>query len=298
MDFIVKGDMLMCYSLEFLYVFVEVVVLGLFFVVVCCLKKIQFIISIVIVMLEVDFGLILFDCSGCYFVLINDGCKVFGYVQDVLVVVDCLEQFSICFVDVVELCLSLVFFDIYQIDFVYYLLWCFEQCFLDIELEWLDVEGEDVLDVVQCGCVYLGLLLQQVVYFVGLVVWVVLLCVEMVVFVVYGYVLVQCFVIDEVDLVGYWQICLSGNELCNGQLCGWIWVVLDYLMVLEMVEDGFGWVELLCVLVVCYGCGQFCEFVLFGWLWLVVCDVVWFREVLLGLVVLWLLDQFWVMCEV
>jgi DNA-binding transcriptional LysR family regulator len=292
MDSIVKGDTSMRYSPESLHAFVEAAALGSFSAAARRLKKTQSTISTAIATLEADLGLTLFDRSGRYPVLTNDGCKVLGHVQDVLAAADRLEQLSIRLADVVEPRLSLVFSDIYQIDPAHHLLRRFEQRFPDIELEWLDAEGEDVLDAVQRGRAHLGLLPQQAAYPAGLAVRAVPLRAEMAVFVAHGHALAQRPAIDEADLAGHRQICLSGNELRNGQPRGRTWAASDYLMVLEMAEDGFGWAELPRALVARYGRGQLRELALPGWPRLVACDAVWSKDAPLGPAALWLLDQF------
>lgn len=114
----------------------------------------------------------------------------------------------------------------------------------------------------------------------------------MYVFVEYGDVEVLYVVLCDVC-----ELCFNIYVKMEG--CGiddWIvvgmqyWLVLSYLMLLEMVVLGFGWVELLCWMVEYFVCDCLCELCLCGWLCCVWVDVVWLCNWLLGLVGLWLFD--------
>lgn len=282
----------MRYGPESLHAFVEAAALGSFSAAARRLKKTQSTISTAIATLEADLGLTLFDRSGRYPVLTEDGRKVLGHVQEILASAERLEQLSIRLADNVEPRLSLVFSDIYQLNPDHHLLQRFEQRFPDIELEWLDAEGSDVLDVVQRGRAHLGLLPHQPHYPSELVVRALPLRAEMAVFVARQHPLAQHAALDEAHLASHRQLCLSGDALGQGKARGRTWSASDYLMVLEMAEDGFGWAELPRELVARYGRGRLVELALPGWPRLVSTDAVWLKGTPLGPAALWLLDQF------
>lgn len=292
MDTIDKGDTSVRYGPESLHAFVEAAALGSFSAAARRLKKTQSTISTAIATLEADLGLTLFDRSGRYPVLTDDGRKVLGHVQEILAAAERLEQLSIRLADVVEPRLGLVFSDIYQLNPDQHLLHRFEQRFPDIELEWLDAEGDDVLDVVMHGRAQLGLLPQQRQYPSELAVRTLPVRAEMAVFVARGHALAQVGGADDAALARHRRICLSGDVQRSGPPRGRSWSASDYLMVLEMAEDGFGWAELPRNLVTRYGRGLLVELPLPGWPRLVACDAVWRKDTALGPAALWLLDQF------
>jgi len=292
MEPIGKGDTSMRYSPESLHAFVEAAALGSFSAAARRLKKTQSTISTAIATLEADLGLTLFNRSGRYPVLTEDGRKVLGHAQEILAAADRLEQLSIRLADEVEPRLSLVFSDIYQLNPDQHLLRRFEQRFPDIELEWLDAEGSDVLDVVQRGRAHLGLMPHQPAYPSELAVRALPLRAEMAVFVATGHPLAALHAPEESHLATHRQICLSGDATREGHARGRTWSASDYLMVLEMAEDGFGWAELPRALVARYGRGMLVELPLPGWPRLVSTDAVWRKDTPLGPAALWLLDQF------
>ncbi|MER2178570.1 MAG: substrate-binding domain-containing protein, partial [Stenotrophomonas maltophilia] len=168
----------------------------------------------------------------------------------------------------------------------------FEQRFPDLELEWLDAEGSDVLDVVQRGRAHLGLIPHQSAYPSELAVRALPLRADMAIFVATGHPLAAQPAPDGSHLASHRQICLSGDAEREGHARGRTWSASDYLMVLEMAEDGFGWAELPRSLVTRYGRGMLIELPLPGWPRLVSTDAVWHKGTPLGPAALWLLDQF------
>lgn len=292
MEPIDKGDTSMRYGPESLHAFVEAAALGSFSAAARRLKKTQSTVSTAIATLEADLGLTLFDRSGRYPVLTEDGRKVLGHAQEILAAADRLEQLSIRLADEVEPRLSLVFSDIYQLNPDQHLLRRFEQRFPDIDLEWLDAEGSDVLEVVQRGRAHLGLIPHQPAYPSELAVRALPLRAEMAVFVAADHALAALPAPEESHLALHRQICLSGDALRDGHARGRTWSASDYLMVLEMAEDGFGWAELPRALVARYGRGMLVELPLPGWPRLIGADAVWSRDTSLGPAALWLLDEF------
>jgi len=292
MESIDKGDISMRYGPESLHAFVEAAALGSFSAAARRLKKTQSTISTAIATLEADLGLTLFDRSGRYPQLTDAGRQVLGHAQEILAADARLQQLSVRLAAPVEPRLTVVFSDVYQLDPELRVLQRFAEAFPEIELEWLDAEGSDVLDVVQRGRAHLGLVPQQAQYPSDLTVRALPLRAEMAVFVARQHALAQIDAADESHLAGHRRICLSGDDQRSGPARGRSWSASDYLMVLEMAEDGFGWAELPRTLVARYGRGQLVELALPGWPKLVACDAVWRKGETLGPAALWLLDEF------
>lgn len=98
-------------------------------------------------------------------------------------------------------------------------------------------------------------------------------CVEFGLFVVVDYLLVGLEWVSECDFFEWCLLCLNiyseiGVVINDGLLFsgGCCWLVFNYLLLLEMVIYGFGWVELLCWLVSGYVNGWLKELLVFGWL--------------------------------
>lgn len=139
----------MYYVFEVLFVFVEVVLFGLFMVVVCKFGKCQLIVLEVIVNFEIDLGVQLFDCLMCMLMFIDVGCVLLLQVQcvfEVSVVIDCMV---VWFVYGEEVWFMFVVFDMYQLKCYEEMLMVFEWCFLVFEFECQIVEYDDVFDLIQ-----------------------------------------------------------------------------------------------------------------------------------------------------
>lgn len=159
----------MPYSPESLQAFVEAAALGSFSAAARRLRKTQSTVSTAIAHLEADLGVSLFDRSGRYPQLTEAGRQVLGHAQEILAADARLQQLSVRLAAPVEPRLTVVFSDVYQLDPEQRILQRFAEAFPEIELEWLDAEGEDVLDLVGSGRAGLGLLPRQERYPDGLV---------------------------------------------------------------------------------------------------------------------------------
>ena len=159
----------MPYSPESLQAFVEAAALGSFSAAARRLRKTQSTVSTAIAHLEADLGVSLFDRSGRYPQLTEAGRQVLGHAQEILAADARLQQLSVRLAAPVEPRLTVAFSDVYQLDPEQRVLQRFAEAFPEIELEWLDAEGEDVLELVSNGRAALGLLPRQEHYPDGLV---------------------------------------------------------------------------------------------------------------------------------
>ncbi|MEW6385288.1 MAG: LysR family transcriptional regulator, partial [Pseudomonadota bacterium] len=151
----------MPYSPESLQAFVEAAALGSFSAAARRLRKTQSTVSTAIAHLEADLGVSLFDRSGRYPQLTEAGRQVLAHAQEILAADTRLQQLSVRLAAPVEARLTVVFSDVYQLDPEQRVLQRFAEAFPEIELEWLDAEGEDVLELVGSGRAALGLLPRQ-----------------------------------------------------------------------------------------------------------------------------------------
>ncbi|WP_313251862.1 LysR family transcriptional regulator, partial [Stenotrophomonas indicatrix] len=154
----------MPYSPESLQAFVEAAALGSFSAAARRLRKTQSTVSTAIAHLEADLGMVLFDRSGRYPQLTDAGRQVLGHAQEILAADARLQQLSVRLSAPVEPRLTVVFSDVYQLDPAQRVLQRFAEAFPEIELEWLDAEGRDVLELVDAGRAGLGLLPRQAQY--------------------------------------------------------------------------------------------------------------------------------------
>ncbi|MEN3931036.1 LysR family transcriptional regulator [Microvirga sp. W0021] len=282
----------MRYAPEALEAFVEAAALGSFSSAARKLGKTQSTVSTAIANLEIDLGLTLFSRDGRYPVLTEAGHKVLGYAHEILAASDRLEELSIRMADEVEARLTIVISDIYQLNPDQGILRRFEKRFPDIELEYLDAERADVLDLLQTGRAQLGLLAAQSDYPSDIIARRLPERVEMAVYVGRKHPLAAIPELTSDHLARYRHIYLNTYAATDKKPGGLVWSASDYLMVLEMAEEGFGWAELPRSLVKQYGRGRLVELKLNGWPRPIAADVAWSKHTPPGPAGFWLLDQF------
>ncbi|WP_313435694.1 LysR family transcriptional regulator [Stenotrophomonas sp.] len=277
----------MPYSPESLQAFVEAAALGSFSAAARRLRKTQSTVSTAIAHLEADLGVALFDRSGRYPQLTEAGRQVLGHAQDILAADTRLQQLSMRLAAPVEPRLTLVFSDVYQLDPEQRLLQRFADAFADVELEWLDAEGHDVLELVGNGRAALGLLPRQGSYPDALVAQPLAHYSELSVYVAATHPLAQAGARAAAQRARYRQVRLSAQADHEPAPAGSAWTASDYLMVMEMAEDGVGWAELPKALVQRYDRGQLVELTLPGWPRRIHSDLVWRRDAPPGPAALW-----------
>ncbi|MCB7147510.1 LysR family transcriptional regulator [Stenotrophomonas maltophilia] len=279
----------MPYSPESLQAFVEAAALGSFSAAARRLRKTQSTVSTAIAHLEADLGVSLFDRSGRYPQLTEAGRQVLGHAQEILADTR-LQQLSVRLAAPVEARLTVVFSDVYQLDPEQRVLQRFAEAFPEIELEWLDAEGEDVLELVGSGRAALGLLPRQESYPDGLVARPLAHHSELSVYVAHDHPLADAGRRAASQLARYRQVRLSAEVDHARAVTGLAWTATDYLMVMEIAEDGIGWAELPRALVQRYDRGQLVELTLPGWPRRIHSDLLWRRDTPPGPAALWWAD--------
>jgi len=277
----------MPYSPESLQAFVEAAALGSFSAAARRLRKTQSTVSTAIAHLEADLGMVLFDRSGRYPQLTDAGRQVLGHAQEILAADARLQQLSVRLAAPVEPRLTVVFSDVYQLDPAQRVLQRFAEAFPEIELEWLDAEGRDVLELVDAGRAGLGLLPRQAQYPDALVAQPLAHHSELAVYVASDHPLAQAGVRAAAQLARHRQVRLSAQADHATPISGPAWTASDYLMVMEMAEDGIGWAELPRALVQRYDRGRLLELRVPGWPRRIHSDLVWRRDTPPGPAALW-----------
>ncbi|QBF26280.1 LysR family transcriptional regulator [Pseudomonas tructae] len=280
----------MRYSPEALHAFVEAAALGSFSAAARKLRKSQSTISAAIANLEADLGVSLFDRQARQPVLTEAGRKVLGHVQEILAASERLDQLSIRLADQVEPRLTIVLSDMHQFSPTHQVLQRFEQRYQDVELECMLAEAGDVLNLLQSGRAHLGILAAQTGYPPDVAATRLAAQAMMGVFVAREHPLAQLPQPTQAHLAGHRQLYLNTYTESENKPQGRVWSAPDYLGLLEMAEQGFGWAELPHGLVRQYGQGRLSELALRGWPRPIAVDVAWSKLTPPGPAGLWLLD--------
>ncbi|KJK14960.1 LysR family transcriptional regulator [Pseudomonas sp. NPDC087612] len=281
----------MRYSPEALQAFVEAAALGSFSAAARKLRKSQSTVSAAIANLEADLGVTLFDRQARQPLLTEAGRKVLGHVQEILAASERLDQLSIRLADKVEPRLTIVFSDMHQLNPDNRVMQLFEQRYQDIELECMIAEAGDVLNLLQSGRAHLGMLAAQPGYPADVAATRLAAQAQMGIFVASSHPLAQLAQPTQAHLAGHRQLYLNTYTDSVNKPQGRVWSAPDYLMLLEMTEEGFGWAELPHGLVRQYGHGQLTELKLRGWPRPIAVDVAWSKLTPPGPAGLWLLDR-------
>lgn len=280
----------MPYSPESLQAFVEAADAGSFSSAARRLRKTQSTVSASIANLEADLGVALFDRAGRYPRLTDAGRMMLEHAREILAADARLRELSIRLARAPEPRLTLAFSDVYQLDPVQRVLQRFAEAFPDVELEWIDAEGIDVLALVSGGRAALGLLPRQARYPEEVVVRPLAHHSELAVYAVSDHPLVHAGKSAVSRLARYRHLRLSAQEDPAHAHAGRSWTATDYLMVMEMAEDGLGWAELPRALVDRYARGSLVELKLPGWPRHVHSDLVWHRDSPPGPAGVWWID--------
>ena len=281
----------MRYSPEGLQAFVESVALGSFSAAARKLNKRQSTVSMAIANLEADLGLQLFDRQTRKPVLTAAGSKVLAHVQEILAASERLEVLSIRLADKVEPRLSIVFSDAYQFDAGNPVLRDFEQRYPEVELECLSGEEGDVLDLLQSGRAHLGLLMSMAQYPPDIGVMRLSNREIMGVYVARSHPLAQQEELTLAHLASNRHLYLNTYIADKNAPTGRVWSAPNYLMLLEMTEQGFGWAELPRSVPAQFGRGTLVELKLPNWPRPVSMDAVWAKATPPGPAGLWLLER-------
>ncbi|TBU98393.1 LysR family transcriptional regulator [Stutzerimonas kirkiae] len=259
------------------------------------LGKSQSTISEAIARLEIDLGVELFVRGARQLQLTEAGRSLLPHAEEVLTAGDRLSRHAAQLSSGLETRLSLVLSDAYQPYEAR--LRELDERYPELEFECMIGEHSDVLDLVSQGRAQLGLLAAQGGYPPDIAHASLAVSAEFGLFVACDHPLAGYPQVTQQDLKGWRALRLSSvvaSETPGGDLPGGAvrcWSAPDYLLLLEMAVQGFGWAALPRQLVAGYSGGRLCELAVAGWPKRVPVDVVWSRRRELGPASSWLLER-------
>ena len=281
---------------EALEAFVEAAASGSFSAAGRVLGKRQSSISESIARLEDELGVVLFDRQGRYPLLTAACEQLLDQARAVLSAHDRLANRATQLAAGVEPRLTLVISDTYQPTRYEALLTELDQRYPDLEFECLIAEDADVLNLVQ-GRADLGLLAGQPPYPADIEAATLDGLVTFGLYVAADHPLAELPRVTTADLAPYRLLRLSTVTESSQQVCrlpdtrGRCWSAPDYLLLLDMAVQGFGWAELPLWLVKTFGQDRLVELAVPGWPQRVAVDVVWSRRRALGPAGNWLRER-------
>jgi len=283
----------MRYSPEGLDAFVAAAALGSFSAAARQLRKSQSTVSAAIANLETDLGLVLFDRQSRKPQLTAEGQRVLLHVNEILAASERLDQLAIRLNGHLEPKLTFVLSDNYQPSDYHKLLADFEQRYPDIEYECLVAENEDVIDLIQSGRANLGLVAAQESYPVDISAARLPVEALLGLFVASDHPLAQQTQLTLPLLATYRELRLNSyTDKHKYPAKNLVWSTPDYLMLLSMAEQGFGWAQIPQGLVKQFSHqGQLSELTLPGYPKRVAIDVVWSNNQPPGPVGSWLRER-------
>ncbi|QMI06453.1 LysR family transcriptional regulator [Citrobacter sp. RHB25-C09] len=240
----------MRYSPEALTAFVETVSCGSFSAAARRLRKSQSTISTAIAHLEADLGIQLFDRTSRQPVLTEEGKKVLGYVQAILSASERLDEVALSLAGETEARLTFVLSDTLHPDVLEELMVQFDRQFPHTEFECLIGEDVDVIDLLQKERAQVGLIEARDHYPTDIGATRLPMQTWMGLYVAASHPLAgqqnvqldQLHTWRELRLNTYLD---SGTQLARGP----VWSAPNYLLLLSMAVQGFGWCALPCALV-------------------------------------------------
>lgn len=240
----------MRYSPEALTAFVETVATGSFSAAARRLRKSQSTVSTAIANLEADLGFALFDRTARQPVLTEQGEQVLGYVQSILAASARLDELAVSLTAQTEARLTFVLSDTLNPDVLEDLMIQFDTRFPHTEFECLIGEEEDVIDLLQKERAQIGLTEARDVYPTGIGVIRLPMQTQMAIYVATNHPLAAQGRVEVDELHGWRELQLSTYlERETTQVRGPIWSAPNYLLLLSMAVQGFGWCALPCALV-------------------------------------------------
>lgn len=288
----------MSISLELLQAFSQAASLGSFSAAARKLGKSQSSISEAIAKLEIDLGVTLFDRQGRQATLTEAGAKLLSYVDNIFNASDQFNRVANQLASGLEPQLTLAFSDTYQTEQYTNCLQELNQYYPELAFECIVAEHDDILNLVSTGRADLGLLITQSHYAADIAYSRIPQQVDFGLFVAKTHPLAKFNKLTYQQLAEHRLIHVkttSALELPN-HLFDIInptryWAASNYLLVLEMVVDGFGWAELPHELVKNFANNKLVELQVLGWPYNMSIDVVWSRKQKLGQAGNWLLEK-------
>ncbi|EPO5275269.1 LysR family transcriptional regulator [Citrobacter braakii] len=283
----------MRYSPEALTAFVETVSCGSFSAAARRLRKSQSTISTAIAHLEADLGFALFDRSSRQSTLTEEGKRVLGYVQAILTASERLDEAAISLSGETEARLTFVLSDTLHPDVLEELMVQFDHKFPHTEFECLIGEDEDVIDLLQKGRAQVGLIEAREDYPTDMGVTRLPMQTWMGLYVAASHPLAtqekmqweQLHTWRELRLNTYLE---SGTNVARGP----VWSAPNYLLLLSMAVQGFGWCALPCALVEEFAAEKpLVQLMLPGWPKAISIDLLWNKKSPPGVAGSWLRDH-------
>lgn len=240
----------MRYSPEALTAFVETVSCGSFSAAARRLRKSQSTISTAIAHLEADLGVQLFDRSSRQPVLTEEGKKMLGYVQAILSASDRLDEVALSLTGETEARLTFVLSDTLHPDVLEELMVQFDRQFPYTEFECLIGEDVDVIDLLQKERAQVGLIEARDHYPTDIGATRLPMQTWMGLYVAASHPLAKEKKLQWDQLHTWRELRLNtyidhGAQLAHGP----VWSAPNYLLLLSMAVQGFGWCALPCALV-------------------------------------------------
>lgn len=283
----------MRYSPEALTAFVETVYCGSFSAAARRLRKSQSTISTAIAHLEADLGFALFDRSSRQPTLTEEGKRVLGYVQAILTASERLDEAAISLSGETEARLTFVLSDTLHPDVLEELMVQFDRKFPHTEFECLIGEDEDVIDLLQKGRAQVGLIEAREDYPTDMGVTRLPIQSWMGLYVADSHPLAsqeklqweQLHTWRELRLNTYLE---SGTNVARGP----VWSAPNYLLLLSMAVQGFGWCALPCALVEEFAAEKpLVQLQVPGWPKAISIDLLWNKKSPPGVAGSWLRDH-------
>lgn len=240
----------MRYSPETLTAFVETVAAGSFSAAARRLRKSQSTISTSIANLEADLGFELFDRSARHPVLTAQGEQVLGYVQSILAASARLDELAVSLTAQTEARFTFVLSDTLNPAVLEEMMSQFDRRFPHTEFECLIGEEEDVIDLLQKERAQIGLTEARDSYPTDIGATRLPVQTRMAIYVSAGHPLAAQHETQADELHGWRELRLSTYLEREASLArGPVWSAPNYLLLLSMAVQGFGWCALPCALV-------------------------------------------------
>jgi DNA-binding transcriptional LysR family regulator len=280
----------MRYSPEALTAFVETVTTGSFSGAARRLRKSQSTISTAIANLEADLGFALFDRSARQPVLTAQGKQVLGYVQSILAASERLDQLAVSLTAQTEARLTFVLSDTLNPDVLENLMAEFDARYPHTEFECLVGEEEDVIDLLQKERAHIGLTEARDSYPTGIGATRLPMQSRMAIYVSTSHPLAEQTRIEADELHGWRELQLNTYLEREPSLArGPVWSAPNYLMLLSMAVQGFGWCALPCALVEEFaGAKTLVQLNVTGWPRTIAVDLLWNKRAPPGVAGNWL----------
>ncbi|EHM49138.1 LysR family transcriptional regulator [Yokenella regensburgei] len=282
----------MRYSPEALNAFVEAVSCGSFSAAARRLRKSQSTISTAISNLEADLGVTLFDRTSRQPVLTEQGRRVLSYVQAILTASDRLDELAAALSGTTEARLTFVLSDTMHPDLLAGLLSEFDKRFPQTEFECLVGEDVDVIDLLEKGRAQIGLIEARGRYPTEIGMTRMSSHSKMAIYVAPEHPLAEKTEVEWDELHTWRELRLNTYLEEDPQPArGPVWSAPNYLLLLSMAEQGFGWCALPCPLVEEFAHSKSLVMLnIIGWPRSVSVDLVWNKKFPLGAAGSWLRD--------